>query len=480
MLFLIYINGVIQIKYRNKIDLNNFNLIKNKSKVKQIYKFLELYELRFNKKDCNFLDPINIFKQRFNTTPAILCENENSRHICFQDQNPIFAYQKGVSCEFNDVIIDPFKWRRDGYIYKGPMDYRNYGRPLINNGFFGMKCKGNPMTEYKEHHSIYNNYFKAWNYKYNEKEELEELSPGKTVFFISRNQDSPNLFHGGSEFINALSIMYLLNLYPEDIQIVFLESIQINDDPFYNLYKYLIGRGGEPIHIRNLKKKYHIEFGVHIPINWDSPCFIKKKTIPNCTNNPTKTYFLYNKLIDLYMNPRLYKDFIDNKKAFYYPNKIINLNKKKNKFDKIVTFQWRRVWPKDRKGQHRILGNGPELADKISQLLPDNILIRLIDTAILSINEQISIMRNTDYFLGTHGAGLSLILYAPKECIFHEISNKRKMKGLALFASLSGHKVYRDIIKADIKKIDGNEVLYFNEDYFIKSVINHMKENNFI
>ena len=40
---------------------------------------------------------------------------------------------------------------------------------------------------------------------------------GKTIFFISRNQDSPNLYHGGSEFVNALSFMYLLNLNPEDI-----------------------------------------------------------------------------------------------------------------------------------------------------------------------------------------------------------------------------------------------------------------------
>ena len=87
------------------------------------------------------------------------------------------------------------------------------------------------MTNYSGYDFIYNNYFNGWDYNSesyeNEKNTLEELAPGKTVFFISRNQDSPNLYHGGSEFVNALSIMYLLNLDPEKIQIVFLESILI-------------------------------------------------------------------------------------------------------------------------------------------------------------------------------------------------------------------------------------------------------------
>ena len=80
-----------------------------------------------------------------------------------------------------------------------------------------------------------------WDYKCDlykkEKDSLEVLSLGKTVFFICRNQDSTNLYHDGSEFVNALSIMNLLKLNPENIQIVFLESILINDDPFYDLYK---------------------------------------------------------------------------------------------------------------------------------------------------------------------------------------------------------------------------------------------------
>ena len=61
----------------------------------------------------------------------------------------------------------------------------------------------------------------------------------------------------------------------------------------------------------------------------------------------------------------------------------------------MVTIQWRRVWPKGRTKQQRLLGNGPSLADKLASELPNNILVRLVDTAQLDYKEQISIIRNT-------------------------------------------------------------------------------------
>ena len=471
-------------KRKNIIKKINRNSV---YKIDEIYKNIESYEIKHNKMECNALDPINIFKKRLTSTSTILCSNDDSNHICFKDGNDLFVARNGASCEFKNVIIDPSKWRADNNIYKGPMDPNNRGCPLLSEGFFNVQCKSGEKYNYSGYDFIYNNYFNGWNYEYKnyekEKEQLEELAPGKTVFFISRNQDSPNLYHGGSEFVNALAIMYLMNLNPKDIQIVFLESILIMDDPFYDLYKELIGRGGEPIHIKNLTKKYLVSKGVHIPINWDSPCFIRSE-VPECINHPTKTYYLYNMLIDKYISPDNYTDIIsnnnkNNSEIFYYPETIINeIAKNKNSFNKILTFQWRRVWPKGRKGQYRILGNGPELADKLSSLLPKNILLRLIDTARLPIKQQISIMRNTDYFVGIHGAGLSLSIFAPQNCIYHEVLHVPNMNGLELFAALSGHKVYKDIIAANVKYIDGNENIFFNVDEFAKVVISHLKESN--
>ena len=471
-------------KRKNIIKKINRNSV---YKIDEIYKNIESYEIKHNKMECNALDPINIFKKRLTSTSTILCSNDDSNHICFKDGNDLFVARNGASCEFKNVIIDPSKWRADNNIYKGPMDPNNRGCPLLSEGFFNIQCKSGEKYNYSGYDFIYNNYFNGWNYEYKnyekEKEQLEELAPGKTVFLISRNQDSPNLYHGGSEFVNALAIMYLMNLNPKDIQIVFLESILIMDDPFYDLYKELIGRGGEPIHIKNLTKKYLVSKGVHIPINWDSPCFIRSE-VPECINHPTKTYYLYNMLIDKYISPDNYTDIIsnnnkNNSEIFYYPETIINeITKNKNSFNKILTFQWRRVWPKGRKGQYRILGNGPELADKLSSLLPKNILLRLIDTARLPIKQQISIMRNTDYFVGIHGAGLSLSIFAPQNCIYHEVLHVPNMNGLELFAALSGHKVYKDIIAANVKYIDGNENIFFNVDEFAKVVISHLKESN--
>ena len=66
--------------------------------------------------------------------------------------------------------------------------------------------------------------------------------------------------------------------------------------------------------------------------------------------------------------------------------------------NKTITIQWRKVWPKGRTFQKRILGNGVQLADKLASILPNNYLIRLVDTASLSFIEQVSIMRTSDYY----------------------------------------------------------------------------------
>ena len=112
--------------------------------------------------------------------------------------------------------------------------------------------------------------------------------------------------------------------------------------------------------------------------------------------------------------------------------------------------------------------------------LPKNILLRLIDTASLPISQQIAIARKSDYFVGIHGAGLCLSIYAPNKCVLHEVLPKGNMNGLLLMASLSGHKTYSDIISSNINRNDGNENVSFNVDNFCDKVISHMKENKLI
>ena len=418
-----------------------------------------------------------MFKKRVEDTPIVLCQKDDSKHICYKNRDYIYVCKNGLICIMEDIVLDPSKWNSNGYTYVGPVDSKNRGCPLLSKGFFNMKCHNkNELTGYDE---VYSYYMNGWNYEYNGKESLEELAPGKVIFFLSRNQDSPNLYHGGSEFMNAISMLYLLDIKPENVQVIFLESIAINDDPFYDLYKNLISGGTEPIYAKNLKKKYHINSGLHVPINWDSPCFIISE-VPRC-NNPTFSYKFLNNLVDKYLGLKDFEDtFISDNDIIYYPKSVIEYHKSQNKFTKYLTFQWRRVWPKGRKGQGRILANGPQLAEKLSNLLPKNILIRLIDTGRLPISQQISIMRKTDYFVGMHGAGLTLAIFAPKNCVFHEVLPASNMNGLLFMAALSGHKTYSDIISSNINRNDGNENVFFNVDNFCNKVISHMKENKLI
>jgi len=364
-LFIILISFIFIFKF-NKLNINNQN--ENNKEID---------------KKCYELDPIFLFEKRLNNTPKKICKNGDSEHICYINNNNMFSHKNGVLCIMKNIILDPSKSKQSGLTFNnGPSDFHNFGFPILSKGFFNMKCNNPENLNNINMHYV--RYFNSWNYEYNDdKEKIEELSPGKTIFFISRNQDSPNIFHGNSEIINVISMMNLFNLKPENIQVIFLESIEINinNDPFYDIYKNIISRGGEPIHIKNLKNKYFISSGIHIPINWDSPCFIELQ-FPNC-KNPSKAYKLYNNLIDKYMKITKFKDsFISDNETFYYPKSIIDNHKLQVKFNKIITVQWRKVWPKGRRNQGRILGNAKELADKLASILPKNILIRLVDKKI--------------------------------------------------------------------------------------------------
>ena len=481
-------------EYHQKENEINFDINSKNSK----------YEEEFKDKNtiCDQIDPIYLLKQRIDKGPIIICSGKKSKHICYQNtnnhNNNIYAYKNGVICTMENIILDPSQSRQSGLSYAdGPVDSSHQGFPLLNKGFFNAECKNNEGVSFV-YNNIYKTYFNSWNYEYNlEKEEdkLDELAPGKIVFFISRNQDSPNLFHGNSEIINVLAMIYLFNLNPEDIQVVFLESIEIPyytkensenkdipRDPFYDIYKKMISRGGEPIYIKNLKKKYKISKAIHVPINWDSPLYIDVD-IPQCESS-TKAYKLYNDFVDKYMDITTFKDtFISDNEIFYYPESILKNHEANIKFDKIVTIQWRRVWPKKRRGQFRILNNGPQLTDKLASALPKNVLVRLINNAKLTMEEQISLMRNTDYLIGIHGAGLSLSMFLPHNSIYNELHYSKSSKNrsvLSLMSALSGHKTYDDYVNNKIDKVDGNEMVSFDEDEFVQVVLKNMKENNFI
>ena len=433
-------------------------------------------------KNCDKLDPIFLMAERFKHFPTTICESKESKHICYHSSkynnyNKIAKIKNGIICKMENVILNPLKSFQTNYIYNGPVDKTHRGGPILTKGFLSMNC--NLIRNNRISNKLYNNYFHSWEYEGKEYDgKIKELAPGKIIFFISRNQDSPNLFHGISELLNAICIMYLFNLNPENIQVIFLESMKLKEDPFFFLYKNLISRGGEPIYIRNLKKKYLISSAIHIPLNVDSPLFIKlniPRGYPDC-NSTTKTFNILDNLINKYLKIPFFKDsFISDGNIFYYPKSIIQNSMLNITFNKTITIQWRKVWPKGRKFQQRILGNGPELADKLASSLPKNFLIRLVDTASLPIIDQISIMKKTDYLIGVHGAGLSLSIFMPPHSILYEILPKNKNRLLLILSSLSGHKSYSDIINSKLRIINDNHVYFFDSNEFASKALKIIK-----
>ena len=138
-----------------------------------------------------------------------------------------------------------------------------------------------------------------------------------------------------------------------------------------------------------------------------------------------------------------------------------------------------KVWPKKRIKQNRLMQNGPDLADKLASVLPENILVRLVNTASLSMSEQISLMRKTDYLVGMHGAGLTLGIFLPFSSIYHEILHKKAWNVVLFLSMMSGHNFYFDVIKGKGNKSGNFQYIFFDENDFVKKVTKHMKDNNY-
>ena len=476
---------------KNKINVNKPNYLKVKLIITIIIFFYCFFEYIYfkqiinNNRFCKKLDPITTEKKILNSKPIVLCKSELTQHICFKNTFSFFVYENGVICMMKNFFLNFSNWKQDGYIYNGPVNNKTKGQALISYGFFKMQCniKGN-ISNYNP---IYDKYFNSWEYILNSHSKNEiykktELCPGKILFILNRNEDSPNLLIGGAGFINAFSLMYLLRIKPENIQVLFLESIKINNDPYYNLYKNIISRGGKPLYAKNLDNNiiYHVSKAIHVPINWDSPVFCKAET-PKCLKI-SKTYKALLKSIFKYMN---ISEFFDeahyDKEIFLYP-KSFNISQL-NEYKKYMTIQWRKPWPKNRKNQQRIIGNGGEMLEKLdSVLFKEKFLIRLVDTASLSFEKQIALMQKTNYLLGIHGAGMFLSIFLPQNSIAHEIKSKeRETPNRPQIAGiLSGHKYYSDFVNVDIKNLDFQEKYFVDLNDLEKKVIKILTENNYL
>ena len=454
---------------------NDKNIIFNKNNVKSPYMPQGINE-------CERYDPLNLFQIRFKSEPIYLCKSDISEHLCYINKGFLSIFKKGVTCQMKNFILNTSKWKaeqeEDLYI-----ESINSNNLFFSKGLFSMKCEKQEKIE--NFNPKYGPYFNSWEYSKKSKDEqkkgevIEELAAGKSLLFINRNKDSTNLFFSALSIMNTLLIIEHFNLNLENIQVVFFESNKINIDPLYDIYKNVISKGGDPIHVNQLKNKvYNIKEAYYVPINWDSPCFTLFPNIPNC-NKSTKGYMYFNELINKYMKiPNFIEPTIYNEDIYYYPKNISNPNSPN--YTTFLTVQWRRVWPKNRVNQERLLGNGIELVEKLYEVLPKSTLIRLVDTANLTITEQISLMKKTDYLLGVHGAGFLLSVFLPLTSIVNEINTEYKSKNLEILSKLSGHKTYIDNLSYEEENIEGNSYIYFSPKVISERVYKRMNETFYI
>ena len=64
--------------------------------------------------NCDKFDPIFLMKERFKRKPFTICQNKESKHICylnskFSKYSKIYKSKHGIICIFENVILDPLK-----------------------------------------------------------------------------------------------------------------------------------------------------------------------------------------------------------------------------------------------------------------------------------------------------------------------------------------------------------------------------------
>ena len=338
-----------------------------------------------------------------------------------------------------------------------------------------MDCK-KKKKKFK-HHPEYNYYFNHWNYSYkneNENENLTEIGKDKTILLISNRNN--HFYHSFIGIMNIISTMYIYNLEPEEIQLLFLNNCDLENDIYFSFFNKVISTN-KAIYITNLEndKKYFIKKAIHVPSMYDSP-YWQEETLPQCKYR-SPPFLRLMQLITKNLYIPIFKDSLYlNDTIFKYSKNIKNLENKN--YTKFVTIQWRLPFPKSRKNQERLMSNGIELLEILSRKVKNNVLVRLVDTANLSIEEQISLMLETDYFIGIHGAGITLGNFLNENAIVHEISIDSHNNMPLFLCAISGHKVYKDQIRG-FKTHKNGEWLYLNEDEFSRVVLSVMKENNF-
>ena len=154
----------------NFLDKNNNNAY--------TYSLYEKYKkIKFENTTCNILDPIKIFADRLKNTPIEICNEKNTKHICYTDKpgyySNISLNKNGTICVSENIVIDPSKGKLSGLIYKGPVDKNNFGYPILSKGFFNTKCKQNKNGfVFNKYCRFYEN---AWNYDYDIEKENESL-----------------------------------------------------------------------------------------------------------------------------------------------------------------------------------------------------------------------------------------------------------------------------------------------------------------
>lgn len=242
--------------------------------------------------------------------------------------------------------------------------------------------------------------------------QCKKTLPGVTLLVF--RDDAFNVFHSLANILNSFLSLLILNIKPKVDRVVILDTLQ--DGPYFSSWKAFSDN------VIRLNEEVCFEKAVY--------------SIPGGSNFIWKDVWVPNNCY----HSSVLKSYI----RFMLKHYNLLEQKRREKESPIrITFSVRKFKPGATPGRRimnedelvNILKN--EIKTPTRKPVPTNIVV--IDFGTIPFEKQIELMRNTDIYIGMHGAGMTHLIYLPDEAVVIELFPKgwhqSSMRNLAKYTN---------------------------------------------
>ncbi|CAE7543467.1 Eogt [Symbiodinium microadriaticum] len=238
------------------------------------------------------------------------------------------------------------------------------------------------------------------------------------LYLLARDEDCENSFHSTADFMNMFVVLSVLNIKPDDIQVMLFDKH--TDGPYYDLIRRAYSPRHELLRHGHFQKK-KVMFK-RLIFHLESPAGL---IFPKVAN-PDPLKCLSTGLFQAYRKHVLHSFGLWDVAPPPIPS---------------ITLSLRHRTPQKNVG--RVMANEEEVVAAVRAINMAN--VQIVDTARMKFEDQLKLIRSTNVLVGIHGAGLMFIMFAAEEAVLVEIHPSYRQDRHFRHASRMTGKIYMPV-----------------------------------